>query len=216
MKIDLLKLHKGDYISPKKPVLLDIKPAVYLAVEGTGSPGEGVFEARLGALYSMAFTMKMTLKFEGREDYGVSRLECLYLNLGDGPAPAKAAWKWKLLIRTPEFITQKDLDAAVAALRKRNKEGDAALVRLETIHEGPCVQMLHVGPYEKECETFSLMNEYALSQGFQFSGVPHEIYLSDPRRIEPDRLKTILRQPVRSKCSCPDKINRKAPSTKEL
>ena len=107
-------------------------------------------------------------------------------------------WQWKLLIRTPDFIGEEDLRQAVAVLLKRGKGEEVKRVRLETLAEGPCVQMLHVGPYERECETIAAMQAFAEKQQLRFSGKHHEIYLSDPRRVPPERLKTILRQPVRS------------------
>ncbi len=106
-------------------------------------------------------------------------------------------WLWKLLIRTPDFINEADLRQAVAVLLKRGKGEDVKRVRLESLTEGPCVQMLHVGPYDKEPETIAVMKAFAEGKHFEFSGKHHEIYLSDPRRVPPERLKTILRVPVR-------------------
>lgn len=197
-KIDLLKLHKADYVAPRQPVLIALAPARYLAVEGTGGPGGEVFQSRIGALYGVAFTVKMTRKFAGRGDYTVSRLECRYLNLeADGASVDPSTWHWQLLIRTPDFITPDDLAAAVATLRKRGKAADADRVALATLEEGRCVQMLHTGPYEREGGTLDVMREFATGQGLRFAGPHHEIYISDPRRIEPAKLKTILRMPVR-------------------
>jgi hypothetical protein len=101
------------------------------------------------------------------------------------------------MIRTPDFISQKDLKAAVATLLKRGKSPDVKEVALETIDEGECVQMLHVGPYERECDTIALMQSFAETKGLKLGGPHHEIYLSDPRRVQPERLKTILRDPVK-------------------
>jgi hypothetical protein len=195
-KIDLIKIHKADYVAPKKPVLLDIKPARYLIVDGEGKPGGDVFQARIGALYAMAYTVKMTRKFGGQQDYTIGKLEGRYLDLDQKPMPEMNAWRWQLMIRTPDIVAKAELEKAVTALRKRGKEGDAALVRLEDMHEGLCVQMLHVGPYDQEGKTVEVMCDFAKSQGMRFSGPHHEIYISDPRRVEPARLKTILRLPV--------------------
>jgi hypothetical protein len=195
-KLDLGKIFQAEYAAPRKPVLLETAPGRYLAVDGTGAPGGDVFKARIGALYAIAFTVKMTRKFSGEQDYSISKLEARYLNLGGGPLPPPEQWRWQLLIRTPEFVVVDELVRAVAALRKRGKEGDAALVRLESIAEGRCVQMLHVGPYDKEGDTIAVMAQHAASHGLRCTGPHHEIYISDPRRVAPARLKTILRLPV--------------------
>ncbi len=198
-KIDLYKLHKNEYTATRKPALVDTKPATYLAIAGQGAPGGERFTASIAALYGVAFTIKMTLKFAGKQDYAVCKLEGQWWS---EPAQDLAKlppdqWHWKLLIRTPEFISQSDLGQAVAVLLKRGKGVDVKQVWLENLTEGRCVQMLHVGPYEKEYQTIAGMRTFAEKHELQFSGKHHEIYLSDPRRVPPERLKTILRQPVR-------------------
>jgi hypothetical protein len=196
-KIDLYKLNKTEYAATRKPALVELKPASYLAISGQGAPGGEKFTASIGALYGMAFTIKMTRKFAGKQDYAVCKLEGQWW--GDGAQNfatlLREQWLWKLLIRPPDFIGEQDLRAAVAVLLKRGKGEDVKRVRLESLAEGRCVQMLHVGPYDKECETIAVMKAFAEKQQLGFSGKHHEIYLSDPRRIPPERLKTILRQP---------------------
>jgi hypothetical protein len=198
-KLDLYKLHKTEYAATRKPALVDVKPATYLAISGQGAPGGERFSASIGALYGMAFTIKMTRKFAGKQDYAVCKLEGQWWcdPPADFASQPKDQWLWNLMIRTPDFIKQDDLQQAVAVLHKRGKGEGTDRVRLESLTEGPCVQMLHVGPYDKECETIALIQAFAEKQQLQFSGRHHEIYLSDPRRVPPDRLKTILRAPVR-------------------
>ncbi len=198
-KIDLYKLHKAEYAAARKPALVDTKPATYLAISGQGAPGGEQFTASIGALYGVAFTIKMTRKFAGQQDYAVCRLEGQWWSepSQDFAKVPREQWRWNLLIRTPEFIGEEDLRQAVAVLLKRGKGEHVKRVRLESLSEGPCVQMLHVGPYEKEPETVALMKAFAEKQQLRFSDKHHEIYLSDPRRVPPERLKTILRQPVR-------------------
>jgi hypothetical protein len=197
-KIDLYKLHKAEYAAAQKPALRSISQARYLAIDGQGAPGSEIFSASIGALYGVAFTVKMTRKFSGRQDYAVCKLEAQWWSDGerDFTAAPKQAWFWKLLIRTPAFVTQKEVEKAVAVLLKRGKGKEAERVRLESLSEGRCVQMLHVGPYEKEEETVASMKVFAASKGLSFNGRHHEIYLSDPRRVAPEKLKTILRMPV--------------------
>jgi len=108
-------------------------------------------------------------------------------------------WKWKLLVRVPDFVSEQDLAGALADLHAKRKSGPIDEVHLETLHEGPGVQMLHVGPYADETRTLDQMEAFAEAQGLRFHGAHHEIYLSDPRRVAPERMKTILRHPVRAK-----------------
>ena len=195
-KLDLYKVHKAEYVASSKPVLIRTKPARYLAIGGQGKPAGEAFTASIGALYGMAFTIKMTRKFAGRQDYAVCRLEGQWFFNGDPSAIPKDDWKWKLLIRTPDFVSSKDLKAAVATLLKRGKSREVEKVRLETIEEGHCIQMLHIGPYERENETIAIMRDFAHANSVKLVGPHHEIYLSDPRRVPPERLRTILRVPV--------------------
>jgi hypothetical protein len=195
MKLDLYKEHKEDYVTPKQPVLLRIAPARYLAIDGEGAPGGDRFTACVGALYATAFTIKMTRKFAGKEDYAVCKLEGQWF-VDPGAGSPLDQCQWKLMIRTPDFITRKDLKSAVATLLKRGKPRDVEDVKLETLKEGQCVQMLHVGPYDREPQTIARMRTLAARQGLTLRGPHHEIYLSDPRRVAPERLKTILREPV--------------------
>jgi hypothetical protein len=200
-KVDLYKLHRSEYIAPRKPALVVTKPAKYLTVTGQGAPASAEFQEKIGAIYSVAFTIKMTKKFAG-QDYKVCHLEGLWsggevsLSLKAGPPET---WKWKLLIRVPEFIRPADVKVAIRALEERGKGASAAEVRLEKIDEGQCVQMLHVGPYATEEKTIAQMLSFTAEQGLAFHGLHHEIYLSDPRRVPPQRLRTILRHPVRRK-----------------
>lgn len=195
-KLDLGKLRQAEYVAPKQPVLLQIKPAQYLAISGQGAPGGAEFTARIGALYAVAFTVKMTRKFAGLQDYVISKLEAQWFFAGNPADIPQDQWRWKLLIRTPNFIKTADLTKAVATLLKRKKPPEVKAVKLERIKEGRCVQMLHVGPYEREGETIAKMKTFVASKGLQLAGPHHEIYVSDPRRVSSDRLKTILREPV--------------------
>ena len=198
-KIDLFKQCKDDYKSPKKPVLIDTTAAQYLAIEGRGKPGGELFQEYVGALYSMAFTIKMTRKADGRGDYVVCKLESLLWSDDDDDwtkLPMEQ-WQWQLMIRTPDCVTTKDVERAAEAILKKGKSTSVEKVRMEKMHEGQCVQMLHVGPYDKEGETVAVMRQFMADNDLACNGKHHEIYLSDPRRVPPERLKTILRLPVR-------------------
>lgn len=203
-KIDLFKQHKDQYISPKQPKFVEIKKAKYLAVSGRGEPGGEEFSAKIGALYGVAYTTKMTRKFAGKQDYTICKLECQWWLDGerqDFATTDPKLWNYKFLIRTPDFVRDDELKAAVETLLKKGKESEIQQVKFESFSENLCVQMLHVGPYKKEPETILLMEAFAGQQDMEFHGRHHEIYLSDPRRVPPERLKTILRHPVRKKTS---------------
>jgi hypothetical protein len=199
-KIDLYKQHKDQYVSAKKPVLVTMDEATYLTIRGRGAPGGSEFTDRIGVLYGAAFTVKMTRKFAGLQDYAVSKLEAQWWLDGescDFANTPKEQWNWRLMIRTPSFVEPKELDDAVRKLMEKGKAPSADQVKLESFAEGLCVQMLHVGPYQEEGRTIGVMNAFAEPQGLAFHGRHHEIYLSDPRRVPPEKLKTILRMPVR-------------------
>jgi len=199
-KIDLYKLHKDQYVTPKKPVLVTMDKATYLTISGRGAPGGPEFTDKIGALYGAAFTVKMTRKFAGLQDYVVSKLEAQWWLDGESCDFAnvpKEQWNWRLMIRTPPSVEQKELEDAARKLIEKGKAPCADQVKLESIMEGLCVQMLHVGPYEEEGRSIGAMSELAQQQGLALHGRHHEIYLSDPRRIAPEKLKTILRVPVR-------------------
>ncbi len=201
-KIDLFKLNKDQYAATQKPQLVEIRPAKYLAITGRGAPGGDEFSAKIGALYGAAYTIKMTRKFAGMEDYTVCKLECRYWLDGDSydfSNTPQEKWNWIFLIRTPDFVENEDLDKAAEKLLAKGKPPEVKQVKLESISEGLCVQALHVGPYDKEAETLTKMMDFANEQGMEFHGMHHEIYISDPCRVAPEKLKTILRMPVRKK-----------------
>jgi hypothetical protein len=190
-KVDLFRQLKGEYAAKPEPRLVTTSSATYLAIEGSGPPGGETFQDRIGALYGAAYTVKMTRKFEGRQDYVVCKLEAQYWDAeGDD-------LRWRFLIRTPDFVTQAELDAAVEKLLEKGKSPSVREVRLVPLDEVTCVQMLHVGPYDRERETLDVMERFVAEQGLERNGPHHEVYLSDPRRVAPEKLRTILRLPVR-------------------
>jgi hypothetical protein len=197
-KVDLYKLHKNEYATPKKPVLLDVQPARYLSISGTGAPGSEGFQKKMGALYGTAFTMKFESKFAGC-DYAVCKPEGIYWTDAGGPGFQSLPmdqWHWDLIIRTPDFVTAAQLKAAQAKMLGKGVP-EASGVVFQKLREGKCVQVLHVGPYTEEKATVESMCPFARGEGYEFAGKHHEIYLSDPRRVAPEKLKTILRIPVR-------------------
>ena len=201
-KLDLYKQNKDEYAASKvKPALVTVKKAKYLAIQGQGAPGGETFTAAVGGMYSVAFTIKMTRKFAGKGDYKIAPLEGLWCGDADSKSDflklPRRQWRWKLLIRTPDAVGRGDLDAAKDALRAKGKPPQFEDVTLKSIKEGRCVQMLHVGPYATEEATLAAMEQFAADSGLEVHGLHHEIYLSDPRRVAPERLRTVLRLPVR-------------------
>lgn len=200
-KIDLYKLHKADYVSPKKkPVLVDVTAGSYLSYTGKGAPEDEAFQHAFEALFGIAYTVKFRCKADGR-DYAVCKVEAIWWGKGKGGNFAdekRCDWNWQLLIRTPDFVTPEMVDQAAKALIDKGKGNGVKKVKLVTLDEGRCVQMLHVGPYSDEPRTMAVMREFAESEGLSLTGRHHEVYLSDPRRVVPERLRTILRQPVRA------------------
>lgn len=198
-KLDLYKKHKADYVAKQEPDLVDVGPATYLTITGRGEPGGAEFGKKVGALYNMAFTVKMQSKAAGL-DYTVCKLEGLWWGTNqqhDFQDQPRESWNWKLLIRTPLFITPDHLAAAQEQLIKKGKSAEVAEVELTQIEEGQCVQVLHVGPYSTESKTIADMTDFAKDRGLTRNGLHHEIYLSDPNKTEPEKMRTILRQPVK-------------------
>jgi hypothetical protein len=192
-KLDLYRNFKSEYVTPKDPVFVVVGPAQYLSITGHGAPGGENFKEHISALYSVAFTLKMAEKFAGH-DYKVCHLEVE--DGADFRAHQPKEWQWRLLIRVPAFIKQKQVDAAIEAVMKKNKAQQASQVKLEDLTEGRCVQMLHVGPYAQEGADVTRMERFAEGQNLHLRGPHHEIYLSDPNRVPAERLRTILPYPV--------------------
>jgi hypothetical protein len=198
-KVDVYRQFRSEYITPKKPSLVEVKPARYLAFTGRGQPGGPAFQAATAALYNVAYTVKMARKFAG-QDYTVCKLEGLWW--ADDPVQCFAnqpreTWNWKLMIRVPSFVEESDLKAATEKLLAKGKPREIGNVKLEVLDEGNCLQILHLGPYDQESATVANLHAFAEKNGLEFHGLHHEIYLSDPRRVAPAKLKTILRIPVR-------------------
>jgi len=205
MTVDLFALHKAEYSASKKPVLVKIGPARYLSIEGRSAPSDAAFQEAISALYASAWTIKMTRKFAVEDDFKVCALECLWWVDADGDfvTTPPSQWNWQVLMHVPQFVNNRDLARAKQTIEEKKKDKkkkslpDAGKVFLITLKEGECVQMLHVGPYDQERESIRRMQEFAEAEGRVFQGKHHEIYLSDPRRVAPERLRTILRMPVK-------------------
>jgi len=199
-KLDLTKEYKSYYTAKIVPEIVEVEEARFLTIEGKGAPGGDEFQAKIGALYSLAYGIKMLLKKEGR-DFTVARLEGLWWVDSDKPyyEVPREEWCWKLLIRQPEFVTSEIVEKARQEIVKKKKVEPVNEVKFEQLKEGKCVQILHIGPYSTEPESLAKMYELMSEKGLIFNGLHHEIYLSDPRKVPEEKWRTILRQPVREK-----------------
>ncbi len=186
---------RPDLSATTEPSLVRVPPAPCLAVDGTGDPGGETFTSAVQALYGVAWTIKMALR--RGEGVAIGPLEGLWYfgHSSDGPR-ARSKWRWKLFLRLEPAARARDLTAAVRILEERGRGDGARDVRIETLREGACVQALHVGPYATEPETVGRMEAFAQAKRLACGGPHHEIYLSDPRRTAPEKLRTILRHPV--------------------
>lgn len=195
-KLDLYKRHRSEYVTPKEPVFVMIGPAKYLTLTGVGSPQGEYFKDAVSALYTVAYSLKMAEKAAGH-DYKVCHLEGQWwIKDGNFETDTQDQWNWRLLMRVPNFVSQNDLFAAITTAIAKKRILLAGDIQLETITEGRCVQVLHTGPYSEEKPTIEKMHRAVSRNGMQMIGPHHEIYLSDPRRVPGERLRTILRYPV--------------------
>lgn len=198
-KVDVLARHRAEYTATRTPHIVTTGPGRYLSIQGRGEPGGAFFRDQVGALHGMAWTLKVAMKAGGK-DFKIPPLEGLWWP-ADGGDPSDGCggeWNWKLLMRVPNFVKGRALDPAALKLEAKGRAAGAREVRLEELREGRCVQALHVGPYATEQATIDRMRRAAADLGLAFHGRHHEIYLSDPRRVAPERLRTILRMPVRA------------------
>lgn len=208
MAFDYKKEYKEFYMPKNKPSLVDVPPMHFLAVRGKGDPNaaDGEYKAALGMLYGIAFTIKMSKlgdhRIDGYFDYVVPPLEGFWWQEGvSGIDYAhKDEYQWISLIRLPDFVTRADFDWAISEAT-RKKKMDFSKVEFFPYHEGLCVQCMHIGPYDDEPATVAQMNAFIQENGYETdissTRFHHEIYLSDARKVPPEKRKTVLRHPIR-------------------
>jgi hypothetical protein len=201
-KLDLKEQWKHLYQPPAGEITtVTVPPLTYLMVDGEGDPNKSQsFEQAVEALYSLSYTLKFSLKKSPRAiDYSVMPLEGLWW--ADDPRvffqTDKSTWKWTAMILQPEFITRTNINAAFDEVRSKKNPAALDRVRLERLEEGESVQTLYLGPFSEEGPTIQRMHDAIHDAGKELYGKHHEIYLSDPRRTAPAKLRTILRQPMR-------------------
>jgi len=211
MAFDYKKEYKEFYMPKNKPSIVKIPKMNYIAVRGKGNPNDekGEYKQTIGLLYAIAFTIKMsykgTHKIDGYFEYVVPPLEGFWWQdvMKDSiDYNNKDKMNFISIIRLPDFVTKKDFDWAVVEASNKKKL-DFSKVEFLTYDEGICVQCMHIGSYDDEPSTINLMHEYMIENGYELditnNRFHHEIYLSDPRRCDVNKLKTVIRHPIRKK-----------------
>ncbi len=208
MAFDYKKEYKEYYLPKQKPQIVEIPSMNYIAVRGKGNPNEenGAYQQAIGVLYAIAYTLKMSYKtdykIEGFFEYVVPPLEGFWWQEGVTGVDysKKDSFCWISMIRLPDFITKADFDWAVQeAIRK--KKLDCSAAEFLTVDEGLCVQIMHIGSYDDEPATVQIMDDYLKANGYvndiSADRMHHEIYLSDARKVAPEKWKTVIRHPIR-------------------
>lgn len=210
MAFDFKKEYKEFYLPKKKPEIVTVPKMNYIAVKGCGDPNkeDGEYKNSISILYALAFTIKMSkltdYRIEGYFDYVVPPLEGFWWQQGvmQIDYSRKDAFQWISVIRLPDFVSEKDFNWAKQQV-KTKKGIDCSNAQFLTIEEGLCVQIMHIGSYDDEPDTITLMDKFIKENGYinDFSNtrMHHEIYLSDARRVAPEKLKTVIRHPIRKK-----------------
>ena len=208
MAFDFKKEYKEFYMPKTRPEIVTVPKANYIAVRGKGNPNEidGAYQKAISILYAVAYTLKMSYKtehkIEGFFEYVVPPLEGFWWqdNVDGIDYADKAAFNWISVIRLPEFITQKDFEWAVKTASEKKKL-DCSSAEFLTVDEGLCVQIMHIGAFDDEPQTIALMDEYIAQNGYENditeSRLHHEIYLSDARKVAPEKWKTVIRHPIK-------------------
>ena len=207
MAFDFKKEYKEFYMPKNKPQIVSVPKANYIAIRGKGNPNEegGVYQKAIGVLYAVAYTLKMSYKtdyrIEGFFEYVVPPLEGFWWqdSIDGVDYTDKSTFNWISVIRLPDFITEKDFKWAVETATKKKKL-DCSSAEFITIDEGLCIQIMHTGPFDNEPETVAIMDGFLEENGyvndFSKSRLHHEIYLSDARKVEPEKWKTVIRHPI--------------------
>ena len=211
MAFDYKKEYKEFYMPKNKPSIVTIPKMNYIAVRGKGNPNDenGEYKESIGLLYAIAFTLKMsykgTYKIPGYFEYVVPPLEGFWWqegNYGTIDYNQKDKLQFISIIRLPDFITKKDFDWAIKEATEKKKQ-DFSKVEFLSYDEGNCVQCMHIGSYDNEPITIDLMHKYMLENGYELDITDdrfhHEIYLSDPRRCDVNKLKTVIRHPIKKR-----------------
>ncbi len=208
MAFDFKREYKEYYLPKNKPEIVNVPEANYIAVRGKGDPNEagGAYQQAISVLYAVAYTLKMSYKadykIEGFFEYVVPPLEGFWWQDHEGGInyTDKSSFNWISVIRLPDFVTKRDFEWAVETATKKKKL-DCSSAEFMTIDEGLCVQIMHLGPFDDEPATVALMDEYLAENGYvndiTTARLHHEIYMSDARKVAPEKWKTVIRHPIK-------------------
>lgn len=204
-KIDLKTKYRYLYAPSAKNIeVVEVPKFNFVVIDGKLSPGEppaesAAFQDAMTALYGISFTLKFMSKLrkENPIDYTVMAVEGLWwVQSGEFNFSSNEPWYWRLMMMQPEHITEDMYTAALAQVKMKRDTNALDLTRFEPFYEGLCIQTMHIGPYSAEPATIKKMESFARENGYKYRGCHHEIYLGDPRRAKPEKLRTILRHPV--------------------
>lgn len=200
-KLDMKKAHKEFYApGDKEPVYVSVPSLKFLMVDGQGDPGTSqMYTEAIQALYGLAYKMKFAEKKQTGRDYVVMPLEGLWWadNMDAFMEARRDEWKWTAMIAQPDFITEDMMSTGKEAAAKNKDQPILGAVHLEVFTEGPAAQIMHIGPYAGEAPTIEKLHTWIDDNGWLKSGKHHEIYISDPNRTAPEKMKTVIRQPVK-------------------
>ena len=210
MAFDFKKEYKEFYMAKNKPQIVDVPRANYIAVRGKGNPNEegGAYQKAISVLYAVAYTLKMSYKTDYRIDgffeYVVPPLEGFWWqdNIDGVNYSDKSSFNWISVIRLPDFVTEKDFKWAIETAEKKKKL-DCSSAEFLTVDEGLCVQIMHIGAFDDEPKTVAVMDKFLVDNGYENDindkRFHHEIYMSDARKVSPEKWKTVIRHPIRNR-----------------
>jgi hypothetical protein len=197
-KVDYRKSHPELYRAGRSASELQSPKGIFLAVDGVGEPGGAAFQDAVRQLFTLAYATKFAMKKEGGAEFAVPPLECLWPE--DVGAKPRAEWRWRLMLRVPPCVTTRRLDQVRKTLLEKKGQSTVAVKRIAWT-EGRALQALHVGPYDAVGAAYANLQAEAASRHLECLAPCHEVYLNDPRRVSPDRLKTIVRMRVRRRAA---------------
>ncbi len=204
-KTDLKKQFPNLYSPSRDPHILDIPDMWFFMVDGTGYPGDNpLYQEAMQLLYGVSYTLKMSVMKPAGKDYVVPPLEGLWWAddmevFTESYLERKDEWKWTSMIRIPDFVDEEQIVKALKLFKEKKKPENFNKIRYELYSEGTVVQVLHLGPFSEEGPIIANMHRYAEERDYLLHNKHHEIYLSDPRRTKPEKLRTVIRQPIRKK-----------------
>ena len=197
-KIDFLKTEKEYYKTKPEPVLVNLRAYQYITIQGNSAPEDPIFTKSIGSLYGVVYPLKFAYKARDK-DFVVPKMEAFWWVEGTVPfeEAERKDWHWKLMIPMPDFVQEHEFLRVLEQSREKGKVANDLVLNFEQIHEGRSIQILHLGSYENEKENIDKLMAFMKDNGLEMNGHHHEIYLSDPMKTPVEKLRTILRYPVK-------------------